>query len=130
MVGRNAQLGIAALVELARGGGRRSASEIAKCSGLTAPSVAKVLSSLRQAGFIDSIPGPGGGFILSKPASEITILSICEYFESETAMPDACAIVCGCSEDSPCKVCDALKKVDLLRERTLADLTIDNIATL
>ena len=127
MVRRNAQLAIAALVELAKSEARLSATEIAEASGLSIPSVAKVLSSLRSAHFIDSVPGPGGGFNLSKSADEISILAICDYFESETAMPDSCVIKCGCSDDFPCKVCEALQKVDSLREETLREMTIGQL---
>jgi len=128
MVGRNAQLAIAALVELAKSEKRLSATEIAEGTGLTQPSIAKVLSSLRQGKFIISVPGPGGGFTLSRDASEINVLDICAFFDSQTAMPDDCAITCDCSDNSPCKVCGALKNVDDLRASTLRDLTIQNLA--
>ena len=127
MVGRNAQLGIAALVVLAKNEGRMSAIEIAEASGLSVPSLAKLLSSLRAANFINSIPGPGGGFNLAREAKDISILSICDYFETEMAMPDSCAIQCGCSHESPCKVCEALGDVESLREETLRERTIDQI---
>ncbi|MDP7009638.1 MAG: Rrf2 family transcriptional regulator [Phycisphaerales bacterium] len=128
MIGRNAQLGIAALVVLSKSEGRLSATEIAEASGLSGPSVAKVLSSLRSANVIDSIPGPGGGFMLAKAPEEISVLSICDFFESETAMPDPCAITCGCSEETPCKVCEALVQVDSLRMDTLREMNIAQIA--
>ena len=127
MVGRNAQLGIAALVVLAKSEGRMSAIDIAEASGLSAPSVSKVLSSLRAGKFINSIPGPGGGFLLSMPAEDTSILSICNYFEMEAAMPSACAIKCGCSDLNPCKVCEALLQVESLREDTLEEMSIGQL---
>ncbi|WP_417849102.1 RrF2 family transcriptional regulator [Thalassoglobus sp.] len=36
----------------------------------------KVLNLLDEAGFIESRPGPGGGYRLSRPAEEITTLDI------------------------------------------------------
>ncbi len=127
MVGRNAQLAIAALLELAKSNRRMSASEIADESTLSPPSVAKVLSSLRQGKFILSIPGPGGGFTLSRSPDKISILDICTYFELQTAMPDACAIQCGCTEEQPCRVHKALQDVENLRESTLRDITIETL---
>jgi Rrf2 family transcriptional regulator, iron-sulfur cluster assembly transcription factor len=128
MVGRNAQLAIAALVELAKSERRLSATEIAEGTALTQPSVAKVLSTLRQGDFIVSVPGPGGGFTLSRPAQNINVLDICIFFDLQTAIPDDCAITCDCSDDAPCKVCGALKNVDDLRESTLRHLTIQTLA--
>ena len=127
MVGRNAQLAIAALIELAKTESRMSANEVAEHSGLSQPSVAKILSSLRQGKFIVSVPGPGGGFSLSRKPSAITIYEICEFFELQTAMPEDCAMQCGCTDESPCKVHSALQEVQNLREATLRDITIANL---
>ncbi|MDP7006213.1 MAG: Rrf2 family transcriptional regulator [Phycisphaerales bacterium] len=127
MVSRNAQLAIASLVELAKCDKRMSAIEIAEGSELSQPSVAKVLSTLRQGNFILSVPGPGGGFTLSRPADEINVQDICEFFNLQTALPDDCAIACDCSEDYPCKVCGALQGVDDLRESTLRNITIASL---
>ena len=129
MVGRNAQLAIAALVELAKSEKRLSATEIAEGTELAQPSVAKVLSTLRQGGFIVSVPGPGGGFSLSRSADEINVHAICTFFDLQTAMPDDCAITCDCSDASPCQVCGALKNIDALRDSTLRDLTIKTLST-
>ena len=128
MVGRNAQIAIAALVELAKTEKRMSAVEIAEGVVISQPSVAKVLSTLRQGKFIVSIPGPGGGFTLSRPAQEINVLDVCKFFDLQTAMPDDCAITCDCNEENPCKVCGALQRVDTLRDSTLRDMTIAALA--
>jgi len=127
MVGRNAQIAIAALVELAKNGKRMSAVEIAEGSEISQPSVAKVLSTLRQSNFIVSIPGPGGGFSLSRPSEDMNVLEVCLFFDLQTAMRDDCAITCDCSDDSPCKVCGALKNVDDLRDSTLRKITISSL---
>ena len=124
MIGRNAQIAIAALVELAKTDKRMSAVEIAEGVAISQPSVAKVLSTLRQGKFIVSIPGPGGGFTLSRPSEEMNVLDICMFFDLQTAMPDDCAITCDCNEEHPCKVCGALQGVDTLRDATLRDITI------
>jgi len=127
MVSRNAQLAIASLIELAKSERRMSATEVAEASGLSKPSVAKILSALRQGSFIVSVPGPGGGFALSREASAISIYEICLFFEMQTAMPDSCVITCGCTEDEPCKIHLALRDVENLRETTLRDITIETL---
>ncbi|MBC8309871.1 MAG: Rrf2 family transcriptional regulator [Phycisphaerales bacterium] len=128
MVNRNAQLAIAALIELAKTQMRMSAVEIAEKAALSQPSIAKVLSTLRQGNFIVSIPGPGGGFTLSRSPEDMNVLDICNFFELQTAMPDHCVITCSCSDDAPCRVCGALQGVDDLRDSTLRDITIASLA--
>ena len=127
MIGRNAQIAIAALVELAKSEKRMSAVEIAQCAEISQPSVAKVLSTLRQGKFIVSVPGPGGGFSLSRPSDELNVLEVCTFFDLQTAMPEDCTITCDCSDESPCKVCGALKNVDDLRDSTLREITIASL---
>ncbi len=43
--------------------------------------LAKVFQTLHKAGFVDSVRGPAGGFILKKPAEEISFLDIYEAME-------------------------------------------------
>ena len=50
--------------------------EMAKAAGVPPRYFYKVLQTLGRAGFVQSQPGPGGGYRLAKPADEITILDI------------------------------------------------------
>ena len=43
--------------------------------------LAKVFQKLSKAGFVKSVRGPAGGFILSRPADEISFLDILEAME-------------------------------------------------
>jgi Rrf2 family protein len=45
----------------------------------------QVFQTLRRAGLIRGKPGPGGGYMLARPASEITLLSIVEALEGPMA---------------------------------------------
>jgi len=51
-------------------------AEIAGLEGLTNPYVGKLMAALRQAGFVDSVRGRGGGYVLARPATEITLEQI------------------------------------------------------
>ncbi len=50
--------------------------EMAKAAGVPPRYFYKVLQTLGRAGFVQSQPGPGGGYRLAKPADEITILDV------------------------------------------------------
>ncbi len=45
--------------------------------------LAKVMQRLNKAGLVESIRGPMGGFILSKPGNEISLLDVYEAMEGK-----------------------------------------------
>ena len=50
--------------------------EMAKAAGVPSRYFYKVLQTLGRAGYVQSQPGPGGGYRLARPANEITILDV------------------------------------------------------
>jgi len=67
------EYGLRCLLQIARAGSPTSLSiaEIAEKEGISTPYAAKLLSLLRQTGFIESTLGRSGGYKLAKPASEM-----------------------------------------------------------
>jgi Rrf2 family transcriptional regulator, iron-sulfur cluster assembly transcription factor len=87
MYGKATETAIAALSRLAEvydgGTSRLSAQEIAFDRSLQKPFVGKVLTTLSTAGLVTGSRGPGGGFSLAKPPSEIKIHDVFKLFERE-----------------------------------------------
>jgi Rrf2 family protein len=77
------QYAIRALVCLAlkRSEGVLNGQRIAMLGGIPKKYVEQVLRDLRQAGFVRSQRGRGGGYTLSRPASGITVLEVIEALE-------------------------------------------------
>ena len=72
-------LGLHALVGLARHEGECMSSKlIAESLGASEGHLSKVLQRLSRAGYLDSIHGPGGGYVLDKKPEDITLLEIVE----------------------------------------------------
>ena len=69
-----------ALVEVAKGDGKTGiqAHQIASRYELPTAYAAKVMSQLAKAGVLRSDRGPRGGFMLGRPAKDITLLAIFE----------------------------------------------------
>lgn len=67
------EYGLRCLLQIARAGSPASLSiaEIAEKEGISTPYAAKLLSMLRQAGFIESTLGRSGGYRLARPANEL-----------------------------------------------------------
>ncbi len=60
------------------------AAEIAHDQGVDIQYAQQILQRLRRGGIIDSVRGPQGGYKLTRPASEITLLDILVAAEGDT----------------------------------------------
>jgi Rrf2 family protein len=58
-----------------------SSRRMAEFYGLPSAYLSKLLKSLVRAGILDATTGPGGGFRLARPPSDITVLDILEAVE-------------------------------------------------
>ncbi len=78
--GSKARYAVAALVDLALQQSRRptALADIAQRQEISISYLEQLFARLRQAGLIRSVRGPGGGYILSRPAAEISIGEICQ----------------------------------------------------
>ena len=83
--------GVMALVDLAASYTSRPVSikSIAGEVGISPEYLEQIFFKLKKAGVIDSLRGPGGGFVLSKKASEITLKEILDAV-GETTHPVPC----------------------------------------
>lgn len=62
----------------------------------------KLLTQLTKAGFVKSMHGRDGGYMLAKPASEIKILDVIKTFEAENKIFSCVLGFSECSGDNPC----------------------------
>jgi Rrf2 family protein len=75
-----ANLGIHAMAHIARGAAdvNHSVGEIADHQGVSEAHLSKVMQRLVKVGLLTSRRGPGGGFLLGRPAKRISLLEILE----------------------------------------------------
>jgi Rrf2 family transcriptional regulator, cysteine metabolism repressor len=144
MFSTKAEYGVRVMVELARRADAGvaaepepiSLAEIAEHDGLPLAYLEHLVARLRKAGLVDSRRGSRGGYLLARPAKEITMAEVVEALEGSIA-PIECisqaadgSIVCS-RESDPAHVCPTKLLwtkvrgaiVRTLRETTLADLT-------
>jgi len=76
IISQTAEYGLRAAVLLARAGGALTTPQLAEASKIPSHYLAKVLQDLRRADLVSSQRGVGGGFVLGRPASEITVLEV------------------------------------------------------
>ena len=101
-----------------------SAAGLAERAGLEAPTVAKLLKPLAQAGLVDAFRGVNGGYRLARDARHISLVQIVEAMEGPLAMTacsaegEPCGIAHSCGARSNWRrindvVADALRGVSL-----------------
>jgi len=104
---------------------RVSAADIADGRGLQRPFVAKLLSTLSQAGIVSGSPGPGGGYALAKGPDEITLRDVWSLFER----PDSSRVafvgseICGIS--APGDLSNRIGRVEQAMNSLLDETTFD-----
>jgi len=79
---------------------------IAKAQNIPPKFLEQILLGLKRQGFVKSRRGPGGGYLLARPAWSITLGSVVRALEGPIA-PISCASVtgymeCGCPEAGHC----------------------------
>lgn len=110
-------------------GGPLKLEQIAEATEAPRSVLEQVMPVLRNAGVVRSTRGPGGGYRLNKPASEITLERVVRLFEGQLAPigyatrhePDPCPeIVARSLRETWVEVRDAT--IDILARATFADL--------
>lgn len=90
--------------------------------------LSKVLLVLNRAGLIEATRGTGGGYRLSKPAAEISLMEIVDPLDNVSRLDDCIMGLRECSEENPCAMHDWWKRVRddylaMLRHTSLAEVT-------
>jgi Rrf2 family cysteine metabolism transcriptional repressor len=145
MFSTKAEYGVRVMVELARRAGEDPIplAEIAAHDGLPLAYLEHLVARLRKAGLVDSRRGSRGGYMLARPASEISMADVVQALEGSIA-PIECiseasdgSIVCsresgraGSQSVCPTKLLWTRVRFSIVRtlkETTLADLLAPSI---
>ena len=88
-----------ALADLAgRSEGLTPLGELSKRQDISLPYLEQLFVKLRRAGLVESVRGPGGGYRLAKPASEVRVVDVLSAVdESVSAMKPGAAAKGGLS---------------------------------
>lgn len=98
------QYGVRAMFEIAKGypSVPTTIKEIAERQEVSVAYLEQILNTLRKAGLISSIKGPGGGYLLSKKPSATSIGSILRSLEGPVAITSCLDPAEGCSRVDSC----------------------------
>lgn len=128
------EYGIRILIRIARCADEKSGlsiPQISEAEGLTPHYAAKLTRQLRLGGFLKSTPGQKGGYVLSRPTSEININQVLKTLGGALFNTEFCATHIGalnlCTNSVDCSARSLWKIIQftvdqLLDKMTLADL--------
>jgi Rrf2 family protein len=77
-------------------------SDIARCSGVPRPYLAKIINAMSRAGLVTTKRGYRGGIGLARPAAEISLLDIVEAIEGNDWIGDCLLGMDACSMMKTC----------------------------
>ena len=131
MISPTCQYALRALVYLARASeaGPVLARDIAEAEDIPHPFLSKILQTLAQHGFVRSQKGPGGGFMLGRPAGHITVHEIITAVDGMQRPEKRCLFGrTECNSLVACPMHDAWSKIRARFDETIGALTIRELA--
>lgn len=103
-------------------------SEIAEGTGVPQTFLAKIFQNFAKIGLVNSFRGTGGGFLLGRPAAQITLREVVEAVEGPI-MPNRCLMgEDGCEFNKTCLVHPVWREVQSKVVDILNSVTIEKLA--
>ncbi len=107
-----------------------TAAQVAGRYRIPATVLAKTFQQLVRAGLADSTRGVRGGYVLTQPATKVTVLDVIEAFQPSRST-EACLITSWdepeCDELDLCRLRRLLDEVDEVARCTYASVTLDTL---
>ncbi len=106
------------------------AQEIADREGMPRHYLSKILKDLVSARILISNMGPGGGFVLRKDPSRLSLMQIVQVFDDIHTDLKSCAIGWArCSDEKPCLVHERFKPLREQIHQYLNETTLDKLVS-
>ncbi|HVI88242.1 MAG TPA: SUF system Fe-S cluster assembly regulator [Dongiaceae bacterium] len=106
-----------------------AAAGVAIATQLPAPTVAKVLARLCREGLLTSIRGAKGGYMLARPAAEISVGAIVNALDGPVALTQCIKLGPGrCEVEEVCPSRIGLHRINVAVHKALDDVSLADIA--
>jgi Rrf2 family transcriptional regulator, iron-sulfur cluster assembly transcription factor len=103
------------------------ASEISRRQGIPIKYIEQLLRPLKTAGYVSSVRGAKGGYILSKNPKEISLGHIVRLFESQKDIVACIKNPAMCDMSMDCRIRMAWEQVNQAFYNSLESVTIDTL---
>ncbi len=109
---------------------RFTAGQLATDTHLAVPTVSKLLKQLHRKGLVLSTRGPAGGYLLARPAAQITAAQILDALEGPVALTECAQSESQCGIERSCLVARPWQRINLAVRRSLQEVTLLELAGL
>lgn len=111
-----------------------SIERIAAAEGLSSEYVAKLMRVLRQGGLVASTRGAAGGYHLSRPSDQITLMDVMEVLDGPLFTEAFCQVHSGSAdncvhESTHCSVRSVWRWVGTALDKVLRQITLHDLAS-
>ena len=134
MLGKRGDYAIRAVLDIAaHEGGRRKAREISAHMSIPQKYLSRILAELVRAGLLRATAGHEGGYVLTRPAAEMSLLEVIEAADGPTQIRECLMKGTPCNPTRACSLHDTWVEAEeamlsKLRETTLADIATPAVA--
>lgn len=105
----------------------RSAAEIAAAIHVPVTTVSKILKILARGGLVVSLRGARGGYMLSRPANQISLVDVIKVMDGPIGMTE-CSVTPGmCSQEPGCVVRANWLRINTAVLGVLQEITLDQM---
>ena len=105
--------------------------EIAEAEGLSIPYAGKLMGVLRQSGFVRSVRGQTGGYVLSRPPQQIAVADVLEALGGRIYEPQFCDEFAGvesvCTHSLDCSIRSLWRSVQRAIDGALSGITLHDM---
>ena len=105
-----------------------SIKDIAKRENISERYLENIFHALKNAGYLNSIKGKGGGFSLNTPLNEINLLQLIETLEGELLIVECVGDNFTCKKDN-CQTSKLWSLINKKMKDTLSSITLADIET-
>jgi len=102
-------------------------SEISEREGIPYKYLGQIMNELVKAGFVKSIKGRKGGYLLNKNPKNITIYEVLQTLEGDLSVADCVTNPGICHRASSCAVRDVFEELSHNIKKTLSSITLDDL---
>ncbi len=124
--------GLRAMIDLAQYGGGEpvSLASIAARQNISENYLEQLIARLRKAGLVEGFRGAGGGYLLKRPAEEISVGDILRALEGSLSPVECPGLLGngGCSGEDLCVAKYVWKKINESVNRTVDEMKLSDLA--
>jgi Rrf2 family protein len=131
---KKADYGLMAMKHLAEhaDAGACSAKDVAEAYGIPPEALAKILQRLAKAGLLVSQHGIKGGYVLARPAIEISAYEVIRAIDGPLFITSCITVRGECGQSDRCTIREPLRKVNesieqVLRRIKITEMTEENV---